>query len=818
MRGGAESALRGPTPRLSTGGISRSGLRATASLNRVLDTAKKATRRNSLFGSTVLSNATCASELPRGPERFEHDGSESGDSPKHTNPLYSGQWSKNNPGSKRFSPLSKRARASIEAVRVSNESGRSSCTMEDAFSIVVPRHSPPPSIHFDLQIANFVDPQLMEAVGLNQADFAAAGITDAESPPAAAIAQRSRDQVDVTEQNHQVYLPSRNTTDHWRTSKGRLISSTHARTIQLPTSRLCSTTTGSLLNLDNLLTSDDSKSTKNDGQTLSAMLSPTDGAQETIRDPSLFEQARARFSAGARKASSDSLATTNPSIEVTPPSSPFGSWRKSPSKTNLDPSPRTPQSRQSPYSQTSKCSVKAALQRVCETPSPGKALILPLRPKWSIVEDTSAFGGHAGPASAQDPSPLLAAGTCSSTQPDQQTSEDSPDELLDPLTTQDLFTSDSEDDNSGYALGLNDLVEKATREIPTRGSSDVQKDFDTPRDTDEDTCLRTNAALNTLSDLKRLRPFREKSYRDSLPFLKSQKSAERRFEMIKLEREAFSAVFPGENVPDHGDSGSDIPRSSNILPPSPGANAAQDRELERQVHDLFFSGVQGSAEDLEDSLEAQTRTASSHAVQIASPSTLSDSACVIPVCQTCGSRDPHVCEMVPPSNLASYSVTSSSSMEDEDACPQPVQLLSSPASATRAQGNIGSRARDCPMSISSHGKTEECSLQRKKSDPLGLELHRLGDQAAEWLQSLSPGSKRRFMPEKVSADGPGKLLPVPWGLVSPRNRSGHKKTQPITDRRDIKDVERLRTGPGACPRRCRGGDEMVAMKHDKEEA
>ncbi|KAF1348828.1 hypothetical protein BDV97DRAFT_193470 [Delphinella strobiligena] len=752
MRGGAEGSDARPPTRLSPRNLAMSSLRATASLNRVLSSARThTTRRSSLFGSPFLSRTSSTASSPKGPESFDGDcDSSTPSSPKRMS--FSSvrglkrdkNASKNS--SKHSSPLSRNAKDLDGAVRTSGGTQQSDTSPKASLPIAIAKHSPPPSIVFDFHQSGLVDSQLMEAVGLSRADFDAAMNSSPEEQPSTQP-MKSYDLADAAKPRHLVYLPSRNTTDHWRTSKARLGQHTVTEmSTEQHGLRSTSSKTASILNLDRLLTTNEFEFLQSEASNCDDLasaeyeVSPLDAALDASCHS--FEKARAKVSARGRQASGESSTFHTHSAELSHILNPRSASSRSKDKLSIS-AARSPSA-----GQTNPCGG-------CRTPSPDKALELPLRPKLP-VQDKPSWRQEIKECSTEAPrhesqryhpsTHSVLPGQKFSLGPKRkrQVSEESADELSSPLLTQDLFSSDSDEENGSYALKLNDLVEKATRDRAGAGKAKTRVIVMEAEVSHEAATKRLpsfNAALSSLSDLKRLRPYREQCYRQTLPFVESRKYSQNMLERMELEREAIDAVFQAEAV--------DSCVIDDTSPPEDGSGSlipiqdtwSQDKQLERQVFEMFFNGSKNEDQtDQEEKVDSPL-----------SPS--SDSACFIPICRVCGGADNHICEVLSPSQLTSQSPTCPPFREEQRTSKM---IYEGPVHSQEvAQGEQTSpqaspiHRRATAIASTRLSKDVASSLGRKKSDPVGLELHRLGNQAAGWLQSLSPGRRNRVTLNEV---------------------------------------------------------------------
>lgn len=153
-------------------------------ITNVLDRLRS--RRTSLFSSAVFDTND-----PLGPEETEEDSTSSVESWTRVSFTSIRRWTKaTSPRKGGSSPLRKESEPVTTVPRVK-----------------ISEHTPPPSIHLDLQPTLFLDAQLREAVGLDQEDFETATTALPESSPPGHVLKGP----------HQSYMPSRSTTDHWRT-------------------------------------------------------------------------------------------------------------------------------------------------------------------------------------------------------------------------------------------------------------------------------------------------------------------------------------------------------------------------------------------------------------------------------------------------------------------------------------------------------------------------------------------------------------------------------------------------------------------------
>lgn len=587
---------------------------------------------------------------------------------------------------------------------------------------------------------DFLDSTLMEAVGLSQADFAASLSSDSLASATASTGPglQAEDQ-----HQHQVYLPSRGTNDHWRTSKAR-VSSLNSRAPHTLSASDESLAIGSLLDLDKLLMRDGDVGSQHDKEIQSiagrSSTEPNVNFDGLRPGPNKAEASRSQSSSRApvvldsRTAPATDFASLLSSMQERA--------AKGARKGSRPHTPRT--SASPPPAYTGANEQGSPVQRikidVSRTPSPGKTLKLPLRPKQSARSK-----GEQPPVVGESPA------ASEEVRQTQSRSRVSSDELGSPLLTQDLFF-DSDDDNHGYALGLNDLVEKATR-IET--SASVEEKVGTP--TVGRTGTPESAAFKTLSDLKRMRPFREQMVRGNSPFLSPKKSTELR-EMIDLEREAVTAVFPAIGTAIGHDTQANTHDKATLALPE--GELIQDKNLKHRVDELFFGGVQGSGDTTEG-----TGSRTSDKLRVSSNAASANSGSTGMGCQICGGIDDHICEVLSPSMVVSSSAASVSSTEHESACPRPAPMPSQKTTSStdnRQDPVPESKHEEMAISPSNNlAKIQTCSLQRKKSDPLGLELHRLGNQAAEWLQCLSGDGVKRYVPSMMREARPERV-PLSW--------------------------------------------------------
>lgn len=773
MRGGAESPAGSPSPHISPRGLAKPGLRATASLNRVLDNARNATKRRSLFGSAVLSHASDTSDFPQGPDAFDDSSISTTSSSKQPSFSSTRTRARAKLSSDQPSPLNKNARESAEVGRSSNESDYSNDWVDSPLPVGLPKYSPPPSIHFDLQATTFLDPQLMEAVGLTQAEFAAAMNAIPTSPTESTLHQ-TYGQAGASASTHQVYLPSRNTTDHWRTSQARLgylaspdtAAQEHSRTgYHLQTKR-------SILNLDELLKR--ASKTPPDGRS-------DNGSRNTsISTDSILLHADASPDGCARTVPkgrneplehAGSAKSCHASMMIKP--------RKSTSSfRTLSTSPSTDPANISPGYASRPC----ADATLSNTPSPGRPLRLPIRTKLPLFIRSmkEATDENTPPPDAPiSPSWKKSRKTPLGIKRMPRKSSGSVDEVMSPLLTQDLFKAESDnEDSSAYALELNDLVEQATRdESPPYGRYDG-----------EDVCQsqatgvmnkasqEMQPALNTLTDLKRLRPFRELHLRNALQHAESPRQSEQMQERSSLEREALDAVFPRE---EKGETCNEAMQEA-----MPILEGSSDKDLEQRVYDLFFNDVEESTASQSATVQGSLEDGEGDACKAATSGVSSpDSACFIPVCRVCGGDDDHVCDMtLSPSRIG-------------------VQNISSPQSTRMAESQRGSAMGPDDSSeqlgvYDSAWNVEVDSQQQKKAELVGLELHRLGNQAAGWLQGLSPNSMKHFMSGKTTTDGTLRVRQAAWKWAKLTNQDEPNDSSP----KRRKTVAEMTGARGSCER------------------
>lgn len=150
-----------------------------------------------------------------------------------------------------------------------------------------------------------------------------------------------------------------------------------------------------------------------------------------------------------------------------------------------------------------------------------------------------------------------------------------------------------------------------------------------------------------------------------------------------------------------------------------------------------------------------------------------DSACIIPVCQVCGSTDDHICETTSLVKAPSSSTACSPVGETDKDVVGSIQPRVVAKEGARPLAPLSMMARNADMGLSNRRATAvtaprklhidtSSSLKRKKSDPVGPGLHRLKDQAAEWLQGLSPESMARFVAGGQAVDSTLKMRQAAW--------------------------------------------------------
>ena len=163
-----------------------------------------------------------------------------------------------------------------------------------------------------------------------------------------------------------------------------------------------------------------------------------------------------------------------------------------------------------------------------------------------------------------------------------------------------------------------------------------------------------------------------------------------------------------------------------------------------------------------------------------------DTGTVAPACRVCGLQDDHVCEVVSPSKLSTQSTTSRSSAEEYAGCQggADVELCATLQCQTETnESNKESKGRGAEAEAEAAtpskraGASSSGPLQRKKSDPIGLELNRLKDQAAGWLHGMSPGEVSRFMASRA-AGGVGKAPQAAWGFTKSGRQESRSEGSP----------------------------------------
>lgn len=665
----------------------------------------------------------------------------------------------------------------------------------------------------------------MKALGLSRADFDAAMNSLPEEQPSTQPI-KSYGLVDAAKPRHLVYMPSRNTTDHWRTNQARL--GQHA-VMEMPTEQRSFTSpspkTTSILNLDRLLTTNEfdflhsESSNCDDPASAGYEVSPLDGALDASCHS--FEKARARVSARGRQGSGESSTFHTNSAELSRVLNSGSSSPRSNAKLSIS-AARLPSAGQT--NPSGGCRFRLANHVDApygRTPSPDKTLELPLRLKLPVCEkplgkqeikecSTEGTPGHESQRYHPATQSMLPGQKFSlGPKRKRQVSEESAEELSSPLLTQDLFNSDSdEEENGSYALELNDLVEKATRDGVEAGKSKTRvivMGAEVSHEAATKPLPSFNAALSSLSDLKRLRPYREQCYRQTLPFVESRKYSQNMLERMELEREAIDAVFQAETVDSCVIDDTKPPKDGSDSPVPFQDSWSQDKQLERQVFDMFFN-------------ESKDEDETDQNGKVDSPLLpSSDSACFTPVCRVCGGADDHVCEVLSPSQLTSQSPACLSFKEEQRTSrmiyEEPVHFQEvAQSKQTSPQASPLNRRATAAASTSSSKmlrKDVSSSLGRKKSDPVGLELHRLGNQAAGWLQSLTPERMNRRMPNKVPHTNDTDMPQVHWkwpthGSQTHECTPNGTKINKAVDQTEIKG--RLRW---------EGGEEAVTFEDDK---
>ena len=654
-----------------------------------------------------MYNASHAPDSPIGPEDYDDHEPINATTPVRTS-FSSTPDSKRGKGfSKLSTPLGKAAKYYDEKPGESDEAASSDGSMQTQLSSQkdAPQYSPPPSIHLDLVQTDLLDSSLLKAVGLNQAEFVRMMNNVPDEPIATPGVRRCDGRMEVVQRSQEVYLPSRNTTDHWRTSQARIYAP--------------SSTAGSLLNLDKLLEGDEAMTYLHGSfRPTDSDLPSMDGTFEHQTDT--FEAARAKFSAKRRKESAEPSDACEQNVEHSDCSR-FAPIPKRIKAKNVQKALHV-QSVRDPGSPTSRTEHETSnngfpiiIRRSGETPGPGKTLELPIRliAHKHVILDAPPPNLH-----------ILAGAQQAHLQG--QSSDESSDELSSPLNTQDIFASDSENSVDGaYALELNDLVEKATR----RNSMEfgrVEEHLDV-------------AALLRLSDLKRSRQSTESRSKMSPPIDRSRSVFEMATERTKLEQEAIGIVFP-EGAPRACtiDTGRTVGDQSSKFPLLPGFSIHEENLEHRKP--VMLSGHTRYRCDGHSLRDGGCGAPSKHNLGNGEslPRAISaDSACLVPVCQVCGRTDDHICEVLSPFKGLENNVDTRYNMR-------------------------GTAGAACPDMMTRDDVF--CSLQRKSSDPVGLELHRLGDQAVAWLQGLSSDSNREPMSGSESANS---TLKAAWKW--PRN-------------------------------------------------